>query len=500
MFRQVAMFALFYVLCSTITSFASPRKRGLRRKKLVLVTPEFRQAERRVVIKVSNPLQSSWSKKVTVRLDVRGRRFHWSRTAHSLRPTLIAAGATTNVRSFTLPTAAIKPERFQFTVSLSADPGSLIDRKRFSHRWVSTIEATQNLAEAWDGHVPTSFRTKLFRVRYNKKGPGWATAPNFGFWGAVDYQKRKHMYITEFWGPHGTGQYRADDQDWRSFYRSDQRPRATTIRNVFLFNSGNSGCGTPSIATGQDDTGPFVGRDVSSRMRSVRVDSWPGQLAMQYRLYRTHFNPANTLMAMCFQNQYQAGTSSHELRKIARGFVDYLKSRTDNFRAVRVVWLGGASRGGALSFRLAKFIKQGIIDGSIHGLANMKIIVTTADAVSTRRDDLCYRSPVYLYNRASDGNKHDLEALFPHDRDGGRWTRNLHIKQVVGSARGMDSMVHGGYRTYRDGLAGNFYTQTFYDRSHKTLCCRWRQQNGIEPIQFVFQKAWGIRDLQQRGM
>ena len=379
-----------------------------------------------------------------------------------------------------------------------------IGRGKFHHTF-EVAALPINLTEAWGGHLPRSFGTNVYRVKWPKKLTKWRTGGHFGFWAAsdntVDSRKRKLMYVTEFWGPNGSGSYVNKNNDHVHYYPDGRgRPNPINIKNIFMFFSGNSGMGTASIATGQTDRKPFKGTGVEKRRCTVRKDSWPGQLAMQQKLYPNLYGKSNTLMGMGFQTQFQAATAKDELTKIARGFFRWMKSGSANFKNVKVIYIGGASRGGALSIRIAKMIKSAIAKGEIRPPADMKLIVTATDAVSTRRDQLSYVGRAYLYNRASDGNKHNFEEIFPANKDGGVWVRNLWVKQTVGSARGFDSMVHGGYKTYADGLAGNFYTQNFIDRKHSYMCCDWGPKNGLENLAFFFKKAWAITDFKQHGI
>ncbi len=348
---------------------------------------------------------------------------------------------------------------------------------------------------AWGGYIPQGFGTTVYRVRWNKKGIGWATADGFGFWGSVHYERRKKMYISEVWGPRGSGMFRNKLNHDQSFYISKPRPQPQDIQNVFLFCCGQAGLGRPAVTTGQGEAGPFKGRGRQTRYQGVRIASWAGQLLLHYKRYKELYNPSNTLLATAVQTQYDIATSDKELRNIANGFYNYLASRSNNFRCVKTIWLGGNSRGGALSLRLAKMIKSRIVDRSIRPPSSLKIIVTTSDAVSARNDHLADRGHVRIWNGRSDADKHDFEALFP----GGEWVKNLHIRLAVGASRGVDSMVHKSHTEYNSGLRGNFFSQVFDDRSHKHMCKEWHRKNGDEMLAFFFEKAFGAKDYKRVG-
>ena len=349
---------------------------------------------------------------------------------------------------------------------------------------------------AWGGYLPGALHTVVYRVRWDKKGLGWATADGFGFWGSVNNTRQRKMYVSEFWGPRGSGQFRNKAGHDQAFYMGS-RPKPKDIKNVFLFCAGQAGLGRPSVTTGQGEAGPFKGRGHQTRVDPIWRKSWAGQLVLNYKRYENYYNPSDSLLAMAMQHQYDIATSDDELRNIANGYMNYLIERTENFRNVHTVWFGGNSRGGALSIRLAKMLKKRIVNGQSHPPARIKIIVTTSDAVAARNDHLEDRGHVMIWNGRSSADKYDFEALFPYQagkQAGGPWVSNLHIRLCVGASRGVHSMVHKTHREYSDALKGGFFSQVFDDRSHKHMCAQWHLKNGDQVLAYFYSKAFGAND------
>jgi hypothetical protein len=386
--------------------------------------------------------------------------------------------------------------------------------------WWEEQQVEASICDPWgDEPAPTKFDTEVTRVRHYDFGD-YDESANFGFWADQGMARvlRTQMYVTEFWGPHGSGRQGVEG-NWVEYY-SDMggdfpRPAPEDVENVFLFLSGNGGCrtGKTTIATGQDNYYcNFTGRGTSRRYQ-LRIESWPGQLVYKQPqlTYAKIYSPSNSLLTMAFQHVGTAGYSSRVQRQNAEGFVEYLIDRTEGFKNVRNIWLGGNSRGGAIAIRLARIIKRRIVQGdpSIQAAdpEDIRIIVTAADAVSlSDRDDLYYHSRRYICGGTGDicydAQTHELDRAFPFHEDPAQdYTHNLFVRQAVGSSKGLDSMVqyyhdnrsHWNYWMISEGLPGEFYTQNMQGfaeaMSHKEMCRTWKQINAISNIQFFFRNA-----------
>ncbi len=397
-------------------------------------------------------------------------------------------------------------------------PSSTDWASEFDTWWEDHMAEGAAVCDPWRGETaPTKFDTQVTRVRhYIGKHPWYRESPNLGFWADQGMANvlRTQMYVTEFWGPYGGGR-KYIDGNWVEYYDDMggdfPRPAPEDVENVFLFLAGNNGCraGSTSIATGQDNyLCNFTGTEVWKHYE-LRIESWAGQLVYKQPMpqYSEIYSPTNSLLAMAFQHVGTAGYSSRVQRQNAEGFVDYLIDRTEGFKNVRNVWLGGNSRGGAIAVRLARIIKRRMVEGdpSIQASADMRIIVTAADAVTLHdRDDLYYHSMRYICRGSIcyDANTHELDRVFPFSSDPERdYTSNLFVYQAVGPSGGLDSMVqyrNENYTNWRnwvitEGLPGNFYTQNMEGfengLSHKEMCRTWKQITAINHIQFFFRKA-----------
>jgi hypothetical protein len=385
--------------------------------------------------------------------------------------------------------------------------------------WWEERQVEASICDPWgDEPAPTKFDTEVTRVRHYEFPKGYTESPNFGFWATHGMAAvlRTQMYVTEFWGPHGSGRQYIDG-NWVEYY-SDMggdfpRPAPEDVENVFLFLSGNGGCrtGKTTIATGQGNYYCNFTGDRTSKRHELRIESWPGQLVYkQPQLnYAKVYSPSNSLLAMAFQHVGTAGYSSNVQTQNAGGFFAYLVYRTEGFKNVRNVWLGGNSRGGAVAMRLARMIKRAMVEGApyMQASGDMRIIVTATDAVSlSDRDDLYYHSRRYMCGGTGDicydAQTHELDRAFPFHEDPAQdYTHNLFIRQAVGSSKGLDSLVqyyhdnrsHWSYWEITEGLPGEFYTQNMQGFaeaiSHKEMCRTWKQINAISNIQFFFRNA-----------
>lgn len=386
--------------------------------------------------------------------------------------------------------------------------------------WEEQWEREQRLCDPWgEDPEPTEFKTSLTRVRWWDGGATYVESDGWHFWrdqgmGGV---ARTELYITEFWGPRGLGQFcegtcgipGIHDGVWKRYYDfegSPPRPLPEEIENVFLFFSGNSGCySRASVPTGQKDYHcAFLNAHITRKVYEIMDDSWPGQLAIKWPAYEDKFNPYNSVLTMAFQHNGRTHYLSDTQEQNAEGFVDYMVDRTDGFRKVRHVWLGGASRGGAVAIRVAKILKQRIVNGEINPPDDMRVIVTGTDAVGLHvRDDLNFTGHVYLCagGFCRDANSYNMTRNFPYNTDPALdHTRNLFIRQTVGNSTGFDSLVHrlypiGGTEdwTMEEELPGNFWSQDLEGlvngRTHGEMCTQWIQESAISGIQYFFRKA-----------
>jgi hypothetical protein len=401
-----------------------------------------------------------------------------------------------------------------FTIHLPETDWAPIHDTWWEEQWAT------DYCDPWAGQTaPTKFDSKVIRVRHHiGSHPWYEETQDFGFWAQQGMAKvlRTQMYVTEFWGPHGSGRQYIDG-NWVEYYDDMggdlPRPAPEDVENVFLFLAGNGGCRTAgtTIATGQGNYYCNFTGNKTWKYHELRIESWPGQLVYKWPNYDMIYTPSNSLLVMAYQHVGTAGYSSRVQRQNAEGFLALLRERTGGFKKVRTVWLGGNSRGGAVAVRLARMLKRKMVEGAPFNLypEDMQIIVTSADGVTlTDRDDLYYHSMKYICRGTCwDVQTHELDKAFPYHQDPEQsFTNNLFIYQSVGSAAGLDSFVqhyHDNYSNWRnwvitEGLPGNFYTQNmegFVNAiSHKEMCRTWKQITAINHIQFFFSKAidkWG---------
>ena len=193
----------------------------------------------------------------------------------------------------------------------------------------------------------------------------------------------------------------AEFSAWQTHDVKDSRQKETylatlapssrsAIENIVFFSAGQQGLDatftdtTNNVLTGQPEGYRSMcnGKCFSA---TVWIDG--RSLAVQLMNHPT-FNRSKTLYVLVFDAQFNFNYGADAKMKVENAFHDYIRGLVDTWRIQRII-LGGSSRGGALSFRLAhRFLSSNTYPGA-------KIITEGFDAVFVKDQELGATSLFY---------------------------------------------------------------------------------------------------------
>lgn len=197
------------------------------------------------------------------------------------------------------------------------------------------------------------------RVRWKKRSFVWKDHSDYPEWKSegIWTEYRKNTYISRVWNP-----------------------GSSNVQTMIVLiagqqgSSGSSGCS--NCLTGQDsDWDDDWGKGDKSKSASINSQSLSGRL-----IDSGYFSPYNTFFAIVFNSNFNWENTSSAKVKAENAFTTWLLKH-GSYNTVDRIFLMGSSRGGILSMRMAKKIKQR------SGWNNVPVYVGLLDAVPNANQD-----------------------------------------------------------------------------------------------------------------
>ncbi len=266
-------------------------------------------------------------------------------------------------------------------------------------------------------------------------------------------------YKFRFWEDNNVG----DGDQRKTYITTLSEPSKASVKNIAVFFAGQQGAdfgnndGVQNVVTGQPE-GVKDGCkfDTKSCWRTANEDS----LAIKIKNSGI-FNMSNTFFAMVYDTAFYYGTLSGNKQDIEDAYYSWLRDKVE-FSNLQVVYLGGSSRGGCLSLRLAKRFKADFPNG------NVKVIVTGVDPVCNKSQGEMGATSTSHQNPYTDDNDYhtwnsDFNSQFPNKH-------GLYIYNVLGGERvvalsSSHSISYGGDELKDIG----WYRHHWVAEEHKTM-------------------------------
>lgn len=210
-----------------------------------------------------------------------------------------------------------------------------------------------------------------------------------------------------YWEDHNV-----DRDKQRETYIASLNPGRTNIENIVFFSAGqqtltSTGAflSTTNVLTGQpEDYKNGCTGNCASAGRYL-----DGRSLVVYLMNQPRFATSKTLYVLVFDAQFNFEYSSGERQKMENAYFAYLTANVDATRVKRIV-LGGSSRGGALSYRLAQRFRG---DSRFSSKA---LVVEGFDATTKTGDELNATSTLFTnpLNSSWKGRYLNIAAEFPN--------------------------------------------------------------------------------------
>lgn len=328
----------------------------------------------------------------------------------------------------------------------------------------------------------------LHRIYYRSLPLVWSFNPEFPEWNAagVSPDRQKEIFVAPYW-----------------------LPRPADVKYIFFFSAGQQAILNPCVTTGQyDDWDDFPVEDTCV-FRLLNNQSIAGQIITQHTDYP--YGPENTLLLLAFRGLDSIWADHEEQEKIVQGYHDWLAGKMSNFENVELVYLCGASRGGALAVRLGRRIRELHSYGPTDQV-RPKILISCLDGVADENQQVPGQEEGELMTTS-------IEIPNPTDTDwpykfghyaiwfgddgffGGDLSRSLKVYQIMGE--GLPQLPAVGQRCFVSGLtpaqagenpvnsAGGFYSHKWVNLDHETICNAWHEDVTPTHLAWFFIEGFG---------
>ncbi len=308
------------------------------------------------------------------------------------------------------------------------------------------------------------------QVRY-----GGTVSSGFEAWSAAGVWQayQDETYIAVVWDPAAAGK---------------------PVENVILLCAGQQGSSGSSdaanVMTGQKDGWKFDARSADRQLSNLSLGAQI--IARNGRTYANGrvISSDNTFLALAFDAGFNYGWDNAQRGKIVQAYRAFLAGRAGPSANWKTVYLGGSSRGGTLSMRLAEFMRA-------DAPAAAKVIVGSVDSVADYGEEMhihrngwgfwTYHDNPVSSNIARKGVKANLD-----DQYAGTSKTNFNIFMTVGGANVASvSTIHAfaisGSRVYE----GGWIRQKWVNYSHTEMGRQWHSDVSADQLSWFLKTAYG---------
>ena len=347
---------------------------------------------------------------------------------------------------------------------------------------------------AWEGSptIGVGLGVLLHRIRYRLAPGVWTVNLEFPEWDDADvsWPRQRDILVAPYWVP-----------------------SPANVKYVFIFSAGQQFFRVPCVTTGQYDNWDDFPAEDRCVFRLLNEQSMAGKIIAQHGdcPYGPEngdypWGPENTLLLLAFRGLDAKFADHAEQEKIVEGYRLWIDRKISSFENLELIYLCGASRGGALAVRLGHLIRE--LDSEPPGLVRPKILISCFDGVADEDQDVPGQDEGEMMTmEGEDGKIYNPEDTtgemygfyakwFGEDGYfGGVLSESLKIYQIMGEGLPI-SLQHCFVSGPTQEQAGwpdhdwGFYKHTWVPYDHETICNAWHEDVADPQLEWFFDEAF----------